>query len=102
MVTFQTDSYRNVMMFDSDARNMLGFMGLSDAVPSALKAEDVPAALERLKTAIEQQPKSVEPDMEYEGDNEEREPPVPLHTRALPLMELLQAAKNAKEHVIWE
>lgn len=100
MVIFQSPSYSDVMMFDNDARTMLRLMGLSDTVPSALSAEDVPGALERLKQAIENQP--VPPAEEIEDDDEDKEPDVPLRHRALPLIELLEAAARDNKHVIWQ
>lgn len=100
MVTFQSPSYHDVMMFDTDARTMLRLMGLSDTVPSALAAEDVPAALDRLKQAIENEP--VPTTEEEDEEDEEEEPAIPLRHRALPLIELLNAAARDQVHVIWQ
>lgn len=103
MVTFRTHSHGDVSMFTSDAHTMLKLMGLSTTVPSALRANDVPAALERLEKAIEtREAIPREPEDAEEDEDEDREPPVPLRTRALPLMQLLKAAADANEHVIWE
>lgn len=103
MVTFKTNSYRDVSMFTSDAHVMLGLMGLSTTVPSAMKAEQVPAALERLRQAIEthgEQPSAS--GNESNNEDEEEEQPVLIKTRAFPLLELLSAAADANDYVIWE
>jgi len=105
MVTFRTNSHRDIDMFTSDAHTILKLMGLSTTVPSALRAEDVQPALDKLKQGIERHEAAQPPQAADQQDDEEDddEPtPVPLHTRALPLIELLQAAANANEHVRWE
>ncbi|MCS3903551.1 hypothetical protein J2T55_001577 [Methylohalomonas lacus] len=104
MVTFKTNSHRNIDMFTGDAHAMLKLMGLSTTVPSALRAEDVPAALERLQQAIENiqtPPQTMEPD-EAEEEGDEADKPIALKTRAEPLIGLLATAARANEHVIWE
>ncbi len=104
MVTFRTSSHGNIPMLDRDARTMLKLMGVSTTVPSALKAEDVPAARQRLKQAIENHdtPPPEPTPADAANDDDDEEPPVALKTRALPLLDLLAAAENANDYVIWE
>lgn len=104
MVTFRTNSHRDIDMFTSDAHTMLKLMGLSTTVPSALRAADVQPALEKLKQGIERHEAAQQPDAaDQQDDEDDDEPtPVPLHTRAMPLIELLETAANANEHVRWE
>lgn len=61
-VTFTTDAYADIFMFGDVALAMLKMMGHSTAVPGAILAADMPAALIRLKAAIEaeQSPSPVE------------------------------------------
>ncbi len=54
LVTFKSDAYADIMMFGDAALRLLKMMGHSGTVPSAILAEDVPAALDRLKRAIEE------------------------------------------------
>ena len=54
LVTFRTKRYANITMFGDVAKQLLELMGHSGTVPSAIKTEDVPAALARLESAIEQ------------------------------------------------
>jgi hypothetical protein len=51
--TFTTRSYADITMFGEVALELLKLPGLSRAVPGAIRAEDVPAALSRLTAAID-------------------------------------------------
>jgi len=52
LVTFTSDAYADITMFGDVAVALLKVMGHSGTVPSAIVAEDVPAALSRLTAAI--------------------------------------------------
>lgn len=52
LVTFTTKTYPDITMFGNIALTLLRMMGHSTKVPGAILAEDVPAALARLKSAI--------------------------------------------------
>jgi len=104
LVTFKTDAYANITMFGDVAVTLVKLMGHSGTVPGALLAEDVPAALERLKAAV-----SAHPDMPLDpvankkpDGGEDEVPHVSLAHRALPLMELLGAAAAQGKNVMWE
>jgi len=97
IVTFTTKTYPDIIMFGNIALTMLKMMGHSAKVPGAILAADVPAALGRLKTAIET---LKEPPPDEEEDEEE--PRVSLAHRALPLIELLEAAVAAGANVMWK
>ena len=47
LVTFKSDAYADIMMFGDAAHRLLKMMGHSGTLPSAILAEDVPAALDR-------------------------------------------------------
>ncbi len=51
LVTFFCPAYANITMFGDVAVRLLKMMGHSGTVPSALLAENVPAALGRLEAA---------------------------------------------------
>ena len=99
LVTFRTKTYSNITMFGDVGVKLLKLMGHSGTVPSAIKAEDVPAALQRLRAAIAQQ--EPEPLPAGEVRDGEAEVPVTLARRALPLIELLEAAAAEKSDVTW-
>ena len=97
LVTFTTDAYANTTMFGENALAMLKMMGHSSTVPGAIRAEDVPQALSRLKAAVEsgtELPPAVNRNAE--------EPEVSVGHRGLPLIYLLSAAVRAKSFVTWD
>lgn len=97
LVTFTTKAHADITMFGDVALAMLKMMGHSATVPGAILAADVPAALSRLKAAIDaaKAPPPVE-------DKDADEPAVSLAHRALPLIELLAAAAKAESNVMWK
>jgi len=52
LVTFSCPAYADITMFGDVAVRMLKLMGHSGTVPGALLAEDIPAALARLRSAM--------------------------------------------------
>ena len=98
LVTFTTDVHANITMFEGDALTMLKMMGHSATVPGAILAADVPAALSRLKAAIDAEKNS----SPVENENEDTdEPMVSMTNRGLPLIDLLTAAAKADCNVMW-
>lgn len=95
LVTFSTDAYANITMFGDVAISLLKMMGHSGTVPSAILAEDVPAALSRLTAAIDKA-KGITPTKETD------EVAVSMANRALPLINLLAAAAKANANVMWK
>ena len=100
LVTFSCPAYADITMFGDVAVRLIKMMGHSGTVPSALLAEDVQAALERLEVAVDAERHSPEPQESAQGEDEE--PPVSLPHRALPLIELLKAAAKAECNVMWD
>ena len=97
LVTFSCPAYADITMFGDVAIQLLKMMGHSGTVPSALSAEDVLPALERLEAAVMVKEQSAEPEEDDDGD-----PPVSISHRALPLIELLKAAAKAECSVMWD
>src|SRR5690554_3533439 len=100
LVTFKTKAYANITMFGDVAVKLLHMMGHSGTVPGAILADDVPAYLERLKAAIAAEKLKAAP--EQPRSDEDGEPPVSIAKRALPLIELLEAAARGHNDVLWE
>ena len=98
LVTFTTKAYADITMFGDVAEVLLKMMGHTATVPGAISAADVPEALQRLTSAIEQQPAPAAPDPADDDDAL----PVSLSRRALPLLELLEAAKRDEVDVMWK
>ena len=99
LVTFSCPAYADITMFGEAAVRLLNLMGHSGTVPSALLAENVQAALERLEAAVEADKPLSQPKESAEGEDDE--PAVTLSHRALPLIELLKAAAKAECNVMW-
>jgi hypothetical protein len=100
LVTFSCPAYADITMFGNVAVRLLKLMGHSGAVPGALLAEDVEAALARLEAAVEADEQLPQPDESVQGEDDE--PAVSLAHRALPLIELLRAAAKAKCNLMWD
>jgi hypothetical protein len=98
LITFKTKSYANITMFGDVGTKMLEMLGYGVSVPGAIIAEDVAQALGNLRRGLESVIEIVEP-ADDAGDDQ---PAVSLHTRALPLIELLQSAIDDENHVRWE
>ena len=94
MITFQTKHHADVMMFDKVALKMLQHMGHSGTVPGAFAPDNIEAALIKLKRAAST------PSAESGDDWDENT--VSLAHRATPLIDLLETALRAQEHVIWD
>jgi hypothetical protein len=102
LVTFRTKAHANITMFGDVAKQLLELLGHSGTIPSAIKAEDVPAALARLEGAVEQRRAAEAADVP-EGDGGYDAPrKVTLSQRAGPLLELLRAAAAKKADVMWD
>jgi hypothetical protein len=88
-------------MFGDVAVQLLKLMGHSGTVPSTMLAPDIPAALERLKRALDQGA-SLPATPAEEEERREGRPPVSLRQRAYPLIELLQRAAKNNADVMWD
>jgi len=100
LVTFSTPVYANITMFGDIAIRLLKLMGHSGAVPGALLAADVQPALQRLQAGVRAEAAASGP--EEPAVDEDGEPVVSLSHRALPLIELLDAAAKANRDVMWD
>ena len=109
LVTFKTSAYSDITMFGTAAVSLLKLMGQSGNVPGAILAADIPEALETLHQGLAQleadesggqAAAQKDPDNGFSDDDEEV--PVALHTRAGPLIMLLEAAAAANENVLWD
>jgi hypothetical protein len=115
LVTFKTNSYADITMFGDAGESLLKMMGQSGKVPGAIMASDVPAALRALKDSLAAVANgassggtpgsgtSSSAESSAAGDEQDGDaPPVMLSTRALPLVELLEAAIASSDNVLWD
>lgn len=96
LVKFDSEAGQ-ILMFGDVAVALLKMMGQSGGVPGAIRAPDIPAALEQLKHNVEAQahhPRA-------RRDDEKEEPDVSLRQRAVPLIDLLARAASQGKNVMW-
>jgi hypothetical protein len=114
LVTFRSTATETITMFEQVAVDLLKLMGATGRIPGAFDPDDVPAALQRLESAVERaqiesnatpaRPADNE-DWSHDDDepgDEKREPPVSIAVRAVPLISLLRRAAAAHAEVMWE
>jgi hypothetical protein len=112
LVKFRSEATETITMFGDVAQTLLKLMGATGRVPGALSAEDVPPALTKLEAAVEglkagnastdappADNEDVAADKEADGESPA---PVPLVSRAIPLLSLMKRAAAAKVPVVWE
>ena len=94
-------------MFGEAAEALLKMSGLSGNVPGAIMADDVPKALAELQAALKAQSEA-DGSLDVSGisDNAEQDDEnaknVGLGTRAVPLIELFEAAIRSHDNVQWD
>lgn len=109
MIRFESNKSAGFSMLDRDAKHMLELIKHSGAVPGAIRAEDIGAALKNLQDAL----KAGDADNTGHSDpaaasavtedqEAEQDAPVGLSTRAYPLLQLLEAAQSKQETVMWD
>lgn len=101
LLTFRSPAFSDITMFGDVGLMLIERMGHSATVPGALASEDVPMALERLRRAVAVEGAEPAPAVsdETRRDGEER---VSLGHRALPLIQLLEAAAAEDSYVMWD
>ena len=101
-------------MFGDVAVELLKLMGATGRVPGGLNADDVPPALQRLESEVDRLKIATHADTaarpadnedtaaDEDQELEERNPPIALTARAVPLLSLLKRAAAANAEVVWE
>ena len=100
LVTFRSRTHADITMFGDVAVKLLHMMGHSGTIPSAVSADDIPAALEQLRSALAAAAPEEVSDDDFDGDPIDR--PVSIAQRAFPLIEMLEAAAADRKPVMWE
>lgn len=99
MIRFSSKAGASVTLQTRYAGQFIHLMGHSGAIPGAILAEDVGAALEQLRHGLANA-QDAAPD--EQSDEEEREDRVSLSTRAYSLLQLLEAARKKQQDLYWE
>ena len=101
LITFETKAYANITMFGDVAKKLIKYMGHSGSIPGAILSEDLPQALKNLRSNVAAE-MADEQNRESDADQDEDESYVSLDKRALPLVELLEAAIEQGADVMWD
>lgn len=106
LVTFSTKVSADITMFGDVAVELLKLMGQTGVIPGALLGPDIAPALERLQQAIvafgARPLGNPSPDFAAEDDGERGGAPlISLRQRAVPLVQLLEAAARKNADVTW-
>lgn len=103
LVRFRSKESAEFVMLGDIAVRLIQLMGHSGTIPGAIAAEGVPAALQRLREALDAVGAEPAPSPENEeAETGEREPRVTLANRAYPLIEMLKAAAANDSYVMWD
>jgi hypothetical protein len=102
LVRFSSTATGSITLFGDSAAQLINMLGASGAIPGAISAEDIPAALKRLRQQLQAQAATPEQRDGDDEDNKEREPQIALATRAVPLIDLLERASAGNAPVMWE
>jgi hypothetical protein len=106
IVKFSTRAGALTMHGDA-AVALLKAMGHSGNVPGAILAGDLPGALASLRRHLEEQAHAPPPlpsqaEVSDEDEDRERAPPVTLHMRAVPLIDMIETAIARDSDLMWE
>ena len=102
LIRFSSVETQSITMFGDIAMKLIKMLGASGAIPGAIGAEDIPAAVQRLRQQLNAAAKMDTANRESDQDEKDREPPVALATRAGPLIDILERAAAGKVPVMWE
>ena len=100
LITFKSRAHADVTMFGDVALKLIRLMGRRDTVPSAMYPEDIPDALDNLRSGLAVE-ETAEPDV-VTNDKGEEEEQVGIQIRAMPLVDLMVAAEKEQVPVMWE
>ena len=103
LVAFTNKAGASIEMFEDAAMELIGAMDRRQAVPSAIKAEDVPGALAALKAKLETaDEESGAEGCKPDAENDKDTPKVDLKVRAYPLLEMLERAAESGSYIMWD
>ena len=103
LITFKSKAAADVPMYAEHAKMLLALVGKSLEPESAprgiITAADVPAALAKLKSAVDASRRN---DRDAARDEEPGQPlPVGLSQRAYPLVDMLERAAKDQRDIVW-
>lgn len=98
LLEIQGENTGSFTMFGDVATQLLKMMGQSGQSEGAIREADVPAALQNLRNALGKLPDQ----NDSTEDDDEGTQTVSLHTRAKPLVDLLEESVEKGGYVMWK
>lgn len=108
MIVKFTTRFGHLTMLGETAVSLLRLAGHSGTVPGAILAADLPAALRDLQRGLvasgdqPSPPPVLQDDEDTDDDAGDREPPVTLRKRAVPLIDMIETAIARGSDLMWE
>jgi hypothetical protein len=108
LVRFSSTATGTITMFGDSATQLIKMLGASGAIPGAISADDIPAALQRLRQQLQAHAAASatseqhDADEDKDDDEQDQQPQIALATRAIPLIDLLERASTGDAPVMWE
>lgn len=102
IVSFHAHGHTKITMFGDVALEFLQMMGLPAKVPGTLLPADIEAAKASLEKALQNVPEATNTDSNEDDDDEEQEAPISMSSRAMPLLKLLDDAKQDDTYISWQ
>lgn len=101
LVIFKSKAYSDITMFGDVALKLIRIMGHGGTVPGAIGADEIRLALDKLRAAVQADNELNAGKAEEPNDAQEGNARVSLAQRALPLIEMLEAAERLGTPVMW-
>jgi hypothetical protein len=106
IITFKTKVYPDVVLFGDIAAQLLNAMGEKPEPPGILRGENIKTASDKLRAHLQMLPPEAQQPVNDAANKSEEEIKeqlnyVGLRKRALPLLELMDAAYRKDSDVIW-
>lgn len=99
---FKSQATGTVVMTSDVAEMLLEVIGKEAGATGIITVEQMPEALDKLRNYRPPDPHAENAtDDASQGDDDENEPPIPLRTRAVPLIEMIERALDAGKSITW-
>lgn len=100
LITFSTRArYPDITMLGDAALHLIGLMGKRRIVPGTVACEELSDVLDRLRQRLQEEVDNAS-DSTVEDDDGEEET-VPISVRAVPIIEMLEAAQQESVPIVW-
>ena len=99
-IRFHSEVTGDVVMLNDIGHRFIHMLGHGGSVPGAIAAEDVPAALEKLRAALDRAARSAGDTNRRDDDDDE--PRIGLQVRAVPLIEMMERAIEGGSWLAWD